>query len=137
MAKFGKLTKLKSVIKKWPSFTKNHHSTTVSTTSATAATEVSKCDDHLQLVYVGKSLRPYMLSSHVIDHPLFQELLDRSSRFMEERHNQKTVLVACEVVLSEHLLWMLKNSCSDHNDYDDDDDCQRESVEELAEFYTY
>ncbi|KAG2305379.1 hypothetical protein Bca4012_061891 [Brassica carinata] len=134
MAKLGKLTKLKSVIKKWPSFTKNHHSTTVSTTSA-ATTEVSKCDD-LQLVYVGKSQRPYMLSSHVIDHPLFQELLDRSSRFMEERHNQKTVLVACEVVLFEHLLWMLKNSCSDHNDYDDDD-CQRGSVEELAEFYTY
>lgn len=134
MAKFGKLTKLKSVIKKWPSFTKNQHSTTVSTTSA-AAIEVSKCDN-LQLVYVGKSRRPYMLSSHVIDHPLFQELLDRSSRFMEECHNQKAVLVACEVVLFEHLLWMLKNSFSDHNDYDDDD-CQRESVEELAEFYTY
>ncbi|KAJ0257224.1 Auxin-responsive protein SAUR77 [Hirschfeldia incana] len=129
MAKFGKLTKLKSVIKKWPSFTKNHHSTT-----SAVATEASKCDD-LRLVYVGKSRRPYMLNSRVIDHPLFQELLDRSSRFMEERHDQKAVLVACEVVLFEHLLWMLKNSCSDHND--DDGDCQRGSVEELAEFYTY
>lgn len=109
MAKFGKLTKLKSVIKKWPSFIKNHHSSTVSTTTSATATEVSKCND-LQLVYVGKSRRPYMLSSHVIDHPLFQELLDRSSRFMEERHDQKTILVACEVVLFEHLL--LNNSCS-------------------------
>ncbi|KAF8049363.1 hypothetical protein N665_2227s0004 [Sinapis alba] len=118
MAKFGKLTKLKSAIKNWPSFTKNHHSTT-----SAVATKASKCDD-LQLVYVGKSRRPYML-----------KLLDRSSRFMEERHDQKVVLVACEVVLFEHLLWMLKNSCSDHND--DDDDCQRGSVEELAEFYTY
>lgn len=133
MAKLGKLTKLKSVIKKWPSFTKNHHSTTVSTASA-AASEVSKCDG-LKLVYVGKSRRPYMLSSHVIDHPLFQELLDRSSRFIEERHDQETVLVACEVVLFEHLLWMLKNSFSDHGD--DDDDCEGGSVEELAEFYTY
>ncbi|CAF2083698.1 hypothetical protein HID58_021747 [Brassica napus] len=132
MAKFGKLTKLKSVIKKWPSFIKNHHSSTVSTTTSATATEVSKCND-LRLVYVGKSRRPYMLSSHVIDHPLFQELLDRSSRFMEERH--KTILVACEVVLFEHLLWMLNNSCSDHND--DDDDCEGGSVEELAEFYTY
>ncbi|XP_010476878.1 PREDICTED: uncharacterized protein LOC104756065 [Camelina sativa] len=128
MAIFGKLTKLKSAIKKWPSLTKNHHSTTASTVS-----EVSKCDD-LHMVYVGKSRRPYMLSSHIIAHPLFQELLDRSSRFIEERHDQETVLVACEVVLFEHLLWMLKNSCSD---LDDGDDHERGSVEELAEFYTY
>ncbi|CAA7056638.1 unnamed protein product [Microthlaspi erraticum] len=130
MAKLGKLTKLKSVMKKWPSFTKNYHSTTVSTAS-TAVSDVSKCDD-LQLVYVGKSRRPYMLNSHVVDHPLFQELLGRSSRFIEERHDQKTVLVACEVVLFEHLLWMLKNSCSDQGD-----DRERRSVMELAEFYTY
>ncbi|KAF8106065.1 hypothetical protein N665_0147s0023 [Sinapis alba] len=129
MAKFGKLTKL---IKKWPSFIKNHHSTTVSTSSA-ATTKVSKRDD-LQLVYVGKSRRPYMLSYNVINHPLVQELLDRSSRFIEERHDQKTVLVACEVVLFEHLLWMLEDSCSDH---DDDDDRQIGSIQELAEFYTY
>ncbi|KAL1224122.1 Auxin-responsive protein SAUR77 [Cardamine amara subsp. amara] len=134
MAKFGKLTKLKSAIKKWPSLTKNHHSTTVSTASTTAS-EVSKCED-LQVVYVGKSRRRYMLSSHVIAHPLFQELLDRSSRFIEERDHdhQETVLVACEVVLFEHLLWMLENSCSDHGD---NDDRERGSVEELAEFYTY
>ncbi|KAJ4879406.1 SAUR-like auxin-responsive protein family [Raphanus sativus] len=133
MAKIGKLTRLKSIIKKWPSFTKNHHSTTESTSSA-ATTKVSNCDD-LQLVYVGKSRRPYMLSSHVINHPLVQELLDRSSRFIEERHDQKTVVVACEVVMFEHLLWILGDSCSDHDD--DDDDRKIGSVQELAEFYTY
>ncbi|CAA0214306.1 Small auxin-up RNA [Arabidopsis suecica] len=131
MAIFGKLTKLKSAIKKWPSLTKNHHSTMC--TASTALSEVSKCED-LHVVYVGKSRRPYMLSSHVIAHPLFQELLDRSSRFIEERHDQETVLVACEVVLFEHLLWMLKNSSSDPGD---EDDRERGSVEELAEFYTY
>ncbi|CAF2109132.1 hypothetical protein Bca4012_094198 [Brassica carinata] len=130
MAKFGKLTKL---IKKWPSFTKNHHPTTESSSSV-ATSKVSKCDGDLQLVYVGKSRRPYMLSSNVINHPLVQELLDRSSRFIEERHDQKTVLVACEVVLFEHLLWMLEDSFSDH---DDDDDREIGSVQELAEFYTY
>ncbi|KAG7597355.1 Small auxin-up RNA [Arabidopsis suecica] len=135
MAIFGKLTKLKSAIKKWPSLTKNHHSTTVSTAS-TAASEVSKCGD-LHVVYVGKSRRPYMLSSHVIAHPLFQELLDRSLKFADEHHDQETVLVACEVVLFEHLLWMLKNSSSDHGDDEDDDDRERGFVEELAEFYTY
>ncbi|CAG7899694.1 unnamed protein product [Brassica rapa] len=131
MAKFGKLTKL---IKKWPSFTKNHHSTTESTSSV-ATTKVSKCED-LQLVYVGKSRRPYMLSSNVINHPLVQELLDRSSRFINELHDQKTVLVlACEVVLFEHLLWMLEDSFSNH---DDDDDREIGSVRRaLAEFYTY
>ncbi|CAN6896178.1 unnamed protein product [Brassica oleracea var. botrytis] len=130
MAKFGKLTKL---IKKWPSFTKNHHPATESSSSV-ATSKVSKCDGDLQLVYVGKSRRPYMLSSNVINHPLVQELLDRSSRFIEERHDQKTVLVACEVVLFEHLLWMLEDSFSDH---DDDDDREIGSVQELAEFYTY
>ncbi|CAE5957744.1 unnamed protein product [Arabidopsis arenosa] len=129
MAIFGKLTKLKSALKKWPSLTKNHHSTI-----STAAPEVSKCED-LHVVYVGKSRRPYMLSSHVISHPLFQELRDRSTRFTEEHHDQETVvLLACEVVLFEHLLWTLKNSSSDHGD---DDDHERGSVEELAEFYTY
>ncbi|WZZ11028.1 hypothetical protein YC2023_096949 [Brassica napus] len=129
MAKFGKLTKL---IKKWPSFTKNHHSTTESTSSV-ATTKVSKCED-LQLVYVGKSRRPYMLSSNVINHPLVQELLDRSSRFINELHDQKTVLVlACEVVLFEHLLWMLEDSFSNH---DDDDDREIGSVQELADLKT-
>ncbi|CAN8292890.1 unnamed protein product [Cochlearia groenlandica] len=135
MAKLGKLTKLKSIIKKWPSFTKNHHHTTA---SATATATVVPNRDDLQVVYVGKSRRPYMLSSNVMDHPLVQELLDRSSRFVEESHDQeKTVLVACcEVVLFEHLLWMLKNSCSGHGG-DDDDGGERGSVEELAGFYTY
>ncbi|CAH8334729.1 unnamed protein product [Eruca vesicaria subsp. sativa] len=119
MAKVGKLTKLKSAIKKWPSFAKNHHS--ASSSSAAVSDELSE-DNNLHVVYVGQTRRPYMLRPDIISHPLFQELVDRSSRSVEQ---DREIVVACEVVLFEHLLWMLKTGQ------------EGGSVEELAEFYTY
>lgn len=118
MAKVGKLTKLKSAIKKWPSFAKNHHH---SSSSAAVSDELSE-DSNLHVVYVGQTRRPYMLRPDIIAHPLFQELVDRSSRSGEQ---DGEIVVACEVVLFEHLLWMLKTGQ------------EGGSVEELAEFYTY
>ncbi|KAF8099517.1 hypothetical protein N665_0242s0004 [Sinapis alba] len=121
MAKVGKLTKLKSAIKKWPSFTKNHHQSSSSSSSAAVSDELSE-DNNLHVVYVGQTRRPYMLRPDIISHPLFQELVDRSSRSVEQ---DREIVVACEVVLFEHLLWMLKTGQ------------EGGSVEELAEFYTY
>ena len=118
MSKVGKLTKLKSAIKKWPSFAKNHHH---SSSSAAVSNELSE-DNNLHVVYVGQTRRPYMLRPDIISHPLFQELVDRSSRSVE---HDREIVVACEVVLFEHLLWMLKTGQ------------EGGSVEELAEFYTY
>ncbi|KAE8722899.1 putative complex I intermediate-associated protein 30-like [Hibiscus syriacus] len=106
MAKVGKLTKLKSAIKRWPSLTK-----LTRTSSAIAAS------DH-HAVYVGKSRRRYLVRSEIICHPLFQELIDRSG-------GNGGVMVSCEVVLFDHLLWMLEN-----------DGAQLGSMEELVEFYT-
>ncbi|XP_039061559.1 auxin-responsive protein SAUR78-like [Hibiscus syriacus] len=117
MAKVGKLTKLKSAIKRWPSLTK-----LTRTSSAIAAS------DH-HAVYVGKSRRRYLVRSEIICHPLFQELIDRSGGngggAGSGDDDDDEVMVSCEVVLFDHLLWMLEN-----------DGAQLGSMEELVEFYT-
>ncbi|KAM7459305.1 hypothetical protein LguiA_036299 [Lonicera macranthoides] len=123
MTKGSKLTKLKSVLKRWQSLGKLSRSG-----SSIAATNHSSDNDndddfqtaqdhHLYPVYVGKSRRRYLISSEVADHPLFRELIDRSG-------DSETVTIGCEVVLFEHLLWMLENG-----------DPQPESLDELVDFY--
>ncbi|KAL2338823.1 hypothetical protein Fmac_013269 [Flemingia macrophylla] len=122
MAKGGKLMKLKTVVlKKWNSFG-NTSKNSRHSTSAVADDDSSS----LHSVYVGKSRRLYRLSSDVLDHPVFRELVERSR---DSDHNQDphdTINVACEVVLFEHLLWMLENA-----------DPQPESLNELVDFYAY
>ncbi|TKY72910.1 Auxin-responsive protein SAUR72 [Spatholobus suberectus] len=121
MSKGGKLMKLKSlksVLKKWNSFSSKQ--------SPSVANEgVSDSDGEsssLRPVYVGKTRRRYLVSADVVGHPLFRELVDRSRDSAEE--DDDTINVACEVVLFEHLLWMLHNA-----------DPQPESLHELADFY--
>ncbi|XVF48837.1 hypothetical protein PTKIN_Ptkin03bG0220400 [Pterospermum kingtungense] len=123
MAKGGnKLTKLKSVLKKLNSF--NNKQSRPTSSSAVAASDIeeeSSSPANLQPVYVGKSRRRYLISPDVIDNPLFRELAERSG----QNDNAAGVInVSCEVVLFEHLLWMLENA-----------DPQPESLEELVEFY--
>lgn len=119
MTKVGKLTKLKSAIKRWPSFTKQ-----LSRASSSVASSTNESDDvskqELHAVYVGKTRRRYLVSSEIIDHPLFQELVEKSSGEYDDG-----VAVSCEVVLFEHLLWMLDNA-----------ENQLGSMDELVEFYT-
>ncbi|KAB2029158.1 hypothetical protein ERO13_D05G140000v2 [Gossypium hirsutum] len=139
MAKFGKLTKLKSAIKRWPSLTKLTRSS--SAIAAAAEPEGKSVPKGLHAVYVGKSRRRYLVGSEIMCHPLFQELIDRSSGGMDDDGDDDhdhyhyddddndggghEVVVSCEVVLFEHLLWMLEN-----------DGAQLGSMEELVEFYT-
>ncbi|ESW10613.1 hypothetical protein PHAVU_009G223900 [Phaseolus vulgaris] len=118
MSKGGKLTKLKSVLKKWNSFTTKHSQATVTSVVATDADSSS-----LRPVYVGKMRRQYLVSAEVVEHPLFRELVDRS-RDSSSEEEEESINVACEVVLFEHLLWMLHNA-----------DPQPESLDELADFY--
>ena len=115
MTKVGKLTKLKSAIKRWPSFTKQLSRAS----SAIASSTTNESKQELHAVYVGKTRRRYLVSSEIIDHPLFQELVDKSGEYDDG------VVVACEVVLFEHLLWMLDNA-----------ENQLGSMDELVEFYT-
>ncbi|XP_058195536.1 auxin-responsive protein SAUR76-like [Rhododendron vialii] len=111
-----KLTKLKSALKKLPSsFTNRNNNDSNSTTGESEAT------GKLHPVYVGKSRRPYLVSSDVIDHPLFQVLVDKSNGGCDGG----IISVDCEVVLFDHLLWVLENA-----------DSYLVSVGELVEFYT-
>ena len=120
MAKGGKLTKLKSVLKKWNSFGNKLGRTSGSISAVTDDESPSISRSDLHPVYVGKSRRRYLLSSDVVEHPLFRELVERS----RDSEDDDTINIACEVVLFEHLLWMLENA-----------DPQPESLDELVEFY--
>jgi len=82
-----------------------------------AADEVPK---GLHPVYVGKSRRRYLVAEELVAHPLFQTLVHRAGGAAEAG----CTVVGCEVVLFEHLLWMLENA-----------DPQPESLDELVEYY--
>ncbi|CAM8909673.1 unnamed protein product [Rhodiola kirilowii] len=82
----------------------------------------SKAD--LLTVLVGKSRRRYLLSSDLLQHPLIRQLLHRSSS-----SEDGVLVVSCEVVMFEHLLWMLENS--------EQSQLASCSVNELVDFYTY
>ncbi|KAF7849010.1 hypothetical protein BT93_L1335 [Corymbia citriodora subsp. variegata] len=132
MAKGGKLTKLKSVLKKWNSLGRRSNVSAVSDDCCDAASPASAAAasaSDLHPVYVGKSRRRYLIGSAVLRHPLFRELVERSACPTSPgggAPDEAALTVACEVVLFEHLLWMLENA---------DDDPQPESVDELVEFY--
>ncbi|CAO2163156.1 unnamed protein product [Urochloa humidicola] len=74
----------------------------------------------LHPVYVGKSRRRYLIAEDLVSHPLFQTLVHRTGGGAETG----CTVVGCEVVLFEHLLWMLENA-----------DPQPESLDELVEYY--
>ncbi|OAY77619.1 Glucan endo-1,3-beta-glucosidase 13 [Ananas comosus] len=73
----------------------------------------SAVDEHLDVVprglhpiYVDKSRRRYLVSSDLIDHPLFRVLIERSDG---GEGMPSAVIIVREVVLLEHLLRMLRN----------------------------
>ena len=125
MAKGGGLGKLRCVMRRW------HSSSRIARAPAPgeaggdargasfhgAADEVPK---GLHPVYVGKSRRRYLIAEELVGHPLFQSLVHRTGGGAEAG----CTVVGCEVVLFEHLLWMLENA-----------DPQPESLDELVEYY--
>ncbi|XP_074560743.1 auxin-responsive protein SAUR76-like [Curcuma longa] len=137
----GKLSKLKCMIKRWNSSGRITGSTSGGE-SASAAGASSRSQDGdgwvhsssassfrgdevppgFHPVYVGKSRRRYLVSAGLIGHPLFQVLVERCRD--DAGAGAAMVVVGCEVVLFEHLLWMLENA-----------EPQPESLDELVEFY--
>ncbi|KAL9224635.1 hypothetical protein vseg_000653 [Gypsophila vaccaria] len=117
MAKGGKFTKL---IKKlsFGKTSKTNNTLSLDTNSSfSSSSSDTATSTTLHPVYVGKSRRRYLLTADVVSNPLLQQLT-------AEGDGEVGMTVGCEVVLFEHLLWMLENAGP-----------QPESLDELVEFY--
>ncbi|KAF8364826.1 hypothetical protein HHK36_001467 [Tetracentron sinense] len=79
--------------------------------------------EHRETVFVGSSRRRYMISSKHLNHPLLNALIEKS-----KQKPGGDISVKCEVVIFDHLLWMLENA---------DPNLTSDSLEELAELYAY
>ncbi|CAN7005846.1 unnamed protein product, partial [Brassica rapa subsp. trilocularis] len=126
MAKGGKkLMKLKSVLKKLNSFnTKPNQPPDPANHGRSSALSAFSSEER-HTVYVGSTRRLYHVSSDVVSHPLFQQLAAVDGGCGGENGS---IAVSCEVVLFEHMLWMLENANADESGL--------ESVHELVEFYS-
>jgi hypothetical protein len=142
MAKGGLSSKLRCMIKRWHSSSRISRTPTggshgvdgeegpwgrcIGADGATAGSASFHGADGvpagLHPVYVGKSRRRYLIAADLVGHPLFQNLVDRSGGGVGGVAGG--TIVGCEVVLFEHLLWMLENA-----------DPQPESLDELVEYY--
>ncbi|KAF8390950.1 hypothetical protein HHK36_023250 [Tetracentron sinense] len=76
-----------------------------------------------ETVFVGSSRRCYRISSKHLNHPLLNALIEKS-----KQKSGEDISVKCEVVIFDHLLWMLENA---------EPNLTSESLDELAELYTY
>lgn len=82
-----------------------------------------------ETIFVGSSRRRYVISSKYLNHPLLNALIQKSKREAGPGPGTDSDLaVKCEVVLFDHLLWMLENA---------DPNLTSDSLEELAELYVY
>ncbi|CAM0948996.1 unnamed protein product [Alopecurus aequalis] len=86
--------------------------------------------DGAAVVFVGSSRRRYEISTKHLSHPLITALID-TAEDGGGIENDKTpgVAVKCEVVLFDHLLWMLDNAA------DLRAGCEDDAVRELAQLY--
>ncbi|URE10200.1 Auxin-responsive SAUR protein family member [Musa troglodytarum] len=107
------------MIKRWHSSNKITRSTGGRGGSSDSS---SRIPPGLHTVYVGKSRRWYLIRSDLAGHPLFRVLVERSGGSAAD---DSGTVVDCEVVLFEHLLWMLENA-----------DPQPESLDEMVDFYS-
>ncbi|PUZ51749.1 hypothetical protein GQ55_6G214300 [Panicum hallii var. hallii] len=128
MAKGG-LSKLRCMIRRWHSSSRIARAPSPGEDDGAGAGErgpgasfhgADEVPKGLHPVYVGKSRRRYLIAEELVGHPLFQSLVHRTGGAAEAG----CTVVGCEVVLFEHLLWMLENT-----------DPQPESLDELVEYY--
>ncbi|KAG2317900.1 hypothetical protein Bca52824_021022 [Brassica carinata] len=71
-----------------------------------------------QTVFVGRTKKPYLISKQHLKHPLLNALVEKQQRYEEEDDDSEDgsciITVKCEVVLFDHLLWMLENGDQGH-----------------------
>ncbi|XP_009361787.2 auxin-responsive protein SAUR78-like [Pyrus x bretschneideri] len=85
---------------------------------------------HQTVIFVGSTRKRYVISSKYLNHPLLDALIDKSPK--QKRGEENGILVNCEVVLFDHLLWMLENNAEDPSF-----GSTSESLEELAALYVF
>ncbi|KAI5674582.1 hypothetical protein M9H77_14946 [Catharanthus roseus] len=85
-------------------------------------------EDFVETIYVGSSRKRYLIKSKHLKHPLLNALIEKSKKINNpaDHHHHHHLTLKCEVVLFDHLLWMLDNADPDH-DYSD--------LQELADLY--
>jgi hypothetical protein len=82
-------------------------------------------DENCETIFVGRTRKRYVISSKYLNHPLLNALINKSKQKGCDYDNN-VLIVNCEIVLFDHLLWMLENA---------DPMFSSESLEELAELY--
>ncbi|KAF8017031.1 hypothetical protein BT93_H2284 [Corymbia citriodora subsp. variegata] len=88
-------------------------------------------DGPRETIIVGSSRKRYVISSKHLSHPLLNALVQKSSLSSSKQKpgdGDGVIQVKCEVVLFDHLLWMLDNA---------EPSIGPESLEELAELYVF
>ncbi|KAM0829728.1 hypothetical protein ACQ4PT_066702 [Festuca glaucescens] len=88
--------------------------------------------DGAAVVFVGSSRRRYVISAKHLSHPLIAALIDTTTGDGGRDgivSKAPEVAVKCEVVLFDHLLWMLDNAADLREDDGGD------AVRELAQLY--
>lgn len=80
-------------------------------------------DEQCVTLYVGSTRKRYLISSKYLKHPLLIALIHK------QNDEDNVLVVKCEVVLFDHLLWMLENA--DPNNF------SSESLDELVQLYAF
>ncbi|XP_073128796.1 auxin-responsive protein SAUR78 [Henckelia pumila] len=84
-------------------------------------------EEPCETIFVGSSRKRYVVSYKHLNHPLLNALIEKSNE-KSGPGRDPDLLVKCEVVLFDHLLWMLDNA---------DPTLTLDSLDELAELYAY
>ncbi|KAJ6980265.1 hypothetical protein NC653_028168 [Populus alba x Populus x berolinensis] len=82
-------------------------------------------DENHETILVGSTRKRYVISSKYLSHPLVNALIEKSRQKPGE---DNVLVVKCEVVFFDHLLWMLENA---------DPNASFDSLEELADLYMF
>ncbi|KAG5001074.1 hypothetical protein JHK82_022222 [Glycine max] len=85
-------------------------------------------DENCETIFVGSTRKRYIISKKYLNHPLLNALINKSKQIKKDSDESSVLVVNCEVVLFDHLLWMLENA---------DPKFSSESLEELAELYVF
>ncbi|EMS67135.1 Serine/threonine-protein kinase CBK1 [Triticum urartu] len=93
--------------------------------------EAAAAEGASAVVFVGSSRRRYVISARHLRHPLIAALIDDAGGGGGGDGSKEPVAVRCEVVLFDHLLWMLDNAVDLRAGAGGEDD----AVRELAQLY--